>query len=315
MKVRLFFVGFWFLLGLPIAWAWKVEAPADTLPGHPFPLRIYTPLEIEEVAVTIRKGVDAEAIVEGKAFRVFIEEEKGEALWVSLLGIPSTAPAGTYTVELTGGRTLLTTLFSIRAREFLREEIPLNYEMTRLRTEEDERKVQEWLELVRILNQFQPDALYHVEPFQLPVEGFRRTSLFGDRRTFRYIDGSTDRSIHTGIDFATPRGTPVKAAASGRVVFAGPRILTGNTIIIEHLPAVFSLYYHLDTIGVRSGQHVQRGEPIGTSGATGLVTGPHLHWEIRVGGIPVNPDAFLAGGPLDNFFQVRKTHLETNERR
>jgi murein DD-endopeptidase MepM/ murein hydrolase activator NlpD len=71
---------------------------------------------------------------------------------------------------------------------------------------------------------------------------------------------------------------------------ARDRIVTGNTVVIEHLPGVFSLYYHLDSIGVDEGDVVEQGERIGTVGMTGLATGPHLHWEIRVGGVPVAPE-------------------------
>ncbi len=293
--------------------------------GDPLPIRLYTDPGLEEVTILVwedeaKKGL----LLEGKAFRVpdlrltgmeNSENEKEVALWVGLLGIPSVAQPGSYRLEIRMGEVSQIVPVSVLGRQFIHEEIPLNREMTKLRTEEDARKISEMKELLERISQFNPRSIFHVKPFRAPVEGFRRTSRFGDRRKYRYADGGMDQAIHTGIDFATPRGTPVGASASGHVGFAGPRILTGNTVVLEHLPGVYSLYYHLDRIDVKEGAQVKEGERIGTSGATGLVTGPHLHWEVRVGGIPVNPDAFLQTGPLDKFFQLRETAVDFKEGR
>jgi murein DD-endopeptidase MepM/ murein hydrolase activator NlpD len=83
------------------------------------------------------------------------------------------------------------------------------------------------------------------------------------------------------------------------VVLARPRIVTGNSVIIEHFPGVYSLYYHLDTIAVAEGGLVEKGGLLGESGATGLATGPHLHWEIRAAGENADPDAFINRSVLD----------------
>ena len=80
---------------------------------------------------------------------------------------------------------------------------------------------------------------------------------------------------------------------------AKERVLTGLTVVMEHLPGVYSLYYHMDSIRVEQGQMVEAGMVIGTVGSTGLVTGPHLHWEIRAGGIAVNPDTFIEKPIID----------------
>jgi murein DD-endopeptidase MepM/ murein hydrolase activator NlpD len=83
------------------------------------------------------------------------------------------------------------------------------------------------------------------------------------------------------------------------VVLARNRIVTGNSVIIEHLPGVYSLYYHLDSIDAAEGAIVAAGERLGLSGATGLATGPHLHWEIRVSGENTDPDILMARPVLD----------------
>jgi hypothetical protein len=321
-------------LFLPAAWGSEViQTQQEVLPGDPLAVRLHVDPLVPEVTVLLWDSDSRQnLLVEGKAFRIpavqMIGQENGQgihtgdteigigsALWIGILGIPTLIPPGSYRLEIRLGGVSYMVPISVRGRQFLHEEIALNKEMSKLRTEEDARKIEEMRELLERVKRFEPQSMYHLRPFRLPVEGFRRTSQFGDRRKYRYADGATDQAIHTGIDFATPRGTPIGASAAGKVVFAGPRILTGNTVVLEHLPGVYSLYYHLDRIEVNEGTLVREGERIGTSGATGLVTGPHLHWEIRVGGIPVNPDAFLKAGPLDKFFQLRETAVESKEGR
>ncbi len=95
--------------------------------------------------------------------------------------------------------------------------------------------------------------------------------------------------MHTGVDIAAPHGTPIKAAADGEVVFAGYRRGYGNTIIIDHGGGVATLYAHCSALAVGEGTTVRQGQVIGYVGATGLATGPHLHFEVRRNGEPVNP--------------------------
>ena len=100
--------------------------------------------------------------------------------------------------------------------------------------------------------------------------------------------------FHTGIDVSTAEGTPVLAAANGTVVLAGFNAGGyGNYIVIAHAGGLDTLYGHLDSIGVRQGQVVSRGQPIGTEGSTGNSTGAHLHFEVRRGGAPIDPSTFL----------------------
>ena len=123
--------------------------------------------------------------------------------------------------------------------------------------------------------------------FKMPVSG-RLTSPFGSVRTFN--DGSTRR--HTGYDFQLTAGVPIMAAASGRVVFARHMDIHGNIVIIDHGWGVFSSYSHMKEMYVVPGQQVLQGEVLGVSGNTGRSTGPHLHWEVAVNGVWVNPITF-----------------------
>jgi len=185
----------------------------------------------------------------------------------------------------------------VRYKRFRSEEIAFNQSLSALMTTPDPRKVVEFHELREILASFHSRSLFHTETLSLPVEATRRTSQFADRRLYSFTDGGSSRSLHNGIDLAAPEGTPVFASGAGRVVLAKERIITGNSVVIEHLPGVFSLYYHLQDIEVQEGQRLFQGQRIGTVGMTGLATGPHLHWELRVSGVAVDPD-FFVGRPM-----------------
>lgn len=111
------------------------------------------------------------------------------------------------------------------------------------------------------------------------------TSFFGTRRTY---NTSEELSFHSGTDFGGS-GTPIYAPAAGTVVLAEPLTVRGNAVVIDHGLGLYSGYWHQSQLAVVEGQQVQRGDLIGYIGNTGLVTGPHLHWEMRLNGIAVNP--------------------------
>jgi len=136
-------------------------------------------------------------------------------------------------------------------------------------------------------------------PFVLPLEG-RATSAFGLPR--RYAPGGPV-SFHVGTDIAAPTGTPIVATNDGIVTVAGMYPIKGGLVIIDHGFGVSSLYFHQSRLHVAVGDVVQRGEVIGEVGSTGLSTGPHLHWEMRIDGVPTAPlawvDRYWPGEPLD----------------
>ena len=130
---------------------------------------------------------------------------------------------------------------------------------------------------------------YWAQPFIVPVPG-HSTSSFGRRS----IVNGQPRSPHTGTDFQAATGTPVVAPNDGRVVLARDLYFPGNTIIIDHGLGVYSYLAHLSAFDVAEGTLVTRGQTIAKSGATGRVTGPHLHWTLRLGAARVDPLSLLA---------------------
>lgn len=126
-------------------------------------------------------------------------------------------------------------------------------------------------------------------PFVRPVLE-AANSAFGTRSVFN----GEARNAHGGADFMSPAGTPIRAPNAGRVVVARDLYFSGNTVVIDHGLGLFSLLAHLSAFDVHEGDRVAGGEIVGRVGATGRVTGPHLHWAVRVDGARVDPLSVLA---------------------
>jgi murein DD-endopeptidase MepM/ murein hydrolase activator NlpD len=139
-------------------------------------------------------------------------------------------------------------------------------------------------ELLRSIYSISSDRWLGGGSFILPLEG-RASNNFGKRRIFNNLP----RSPHSGQDISSPSGTPVAASNSGRVVLAKDLYFSGNTVIIDHGLGVFTYYCHFSEILSERGDWVRSGDVIGRVGATGRVTGPHLHWSVRIAGSRVDP--------------------------
>ena len=124
--------------------------------------------------------------------------------------------------------------------------------------------------------------------FVAPVR-HRRSSPFGSRSIFNGVP----RDRHSGLDFASPAGAVIRAPAAGRVVLVDDLYYTGNTVVLDHGRGVYSVLAHMTRTLVAPGALVARGARLGTVGATGRATGPHLHWSIRIGSTRVDPAAVL----------------------
>jgi murein DD-endopeptidase MepM/ murein hydrolase activator NlpD len=127
------------------------------------------------------------------------------------------------------------------------------------------------------------------DAFILPVDG-KPTSNFGTRS---YYNGQR-RSPHAGVDFVGKTGTPIRAANRGEIVVAAPMYFTGNTVVVDYGERLFSVFAHLSEIHVKTGDTVEPATVVGLVGATGRVTGPHLHWSVRLNGARVDPLSLVA---------------------
>jgi murein DD-endopeptidase MepM/ murein hydrolase activator NlpD len=125
--------------------------------------------------------------------------------------------------------------------------------------------------------------------FIAPVDG-RLSSLFGLKRFYNDIP----KRPHSGLDIAAPTGTPILAPAPAKVIATGSYYFNGNTVFLDHGQGLLSAYLHMNKITVKPGQLVKQGDALGTVGATGRVTGPHLHWMVYLNKTPVDPALFIA---------------------
>lgn len=216
-----------------------------------------------------------------------IEEENGTR-FTFLQGIPVFTEPGIYPFDLvirdrqSGQETRLTINLQVVSGGYGRENIRLLADRGGLLDPAVENAEQALVE--RIMGVFNPER-YFEGPMGLPAAA-TVISPFGRLRS--YNGGPFDR-YHTGTDFAGAPGTPVLAAAPGRVVLADMLNVRGGATIIDHGWGVFTGYWHQAELYVRPGDFVTTGQVIGTIGATGRVTGAHLHWELWVGGVAVDP--------------------------
>jgi murein DD-endopeptidase MepM/ murein hydrolase activator NlpD len=173
---------------------------------------------------------------------------------------------------------------TVRAGKFATESLTVQKQFVEPNEQQAQRVVAEQEKLKQIFDHITPEKLWG-GPFRLPLNGAVRGTNFGKRR----ILNGRPRSPHTGADFPAPTSTPIHATQSGRVVLAEELYFSGNTVIIDHGLGVYSLYGHLSATDVAVGDAVKASAVIGKVGATGRVTGPHLHWGVTVNKARVNP--------------------------
>jgi murein DD-endopeptidase MepM/ murein hydrolase activator NlpD len=220
--------------------------------------------------------------------RLLVRREKNE--WVALAGVPLSAKVGStlkVEVDFASGKRQVRTV-KVVDKKYLTQHLTVAPGQADLPEEQLVRYQHEREHLAQVLRTFSepgPDSLALLQP----VPG-RRSGSFGLRRV---INGMP-RSPHSGLDIAAPEGTPVVAAAPGRVADSGEYLFLGRTLVLDHGQGMLSLYSHLSAIDVETGQPVLAGAPIGKVGATGRATGPHLHFSVYLNAVSVDPAIFLS---------------------
>ena len=217
---------------------------------------------------------------------------QNETRHFAMLGVHSFIEPGIYPMSFTatdtsGAQTTYEARIQIVGGGYGRENIEIPPERQDLL---DPAIVQAELDRVEGIMSGFTDIRYFGGLMSLPSTG-PVTSQYGTRRSY---NGSPFDTFHGGADFGGPPGSLILAPAPGIVALAEPLQVRGNTVIMDHGWGVYTGYWHQTEFFVEAGQFVDRGEPIGTIGATGLVTGAHLHWEMWVGGVQVDPLQWLA---------------------
>lgn len=221
----------------------------------------------------------------GRAFET-VQTEDGTQ--VAILAVHSLSQSGVYSIQLQMTDAVGQTIrydqrLQINAGPYGNEVITIPADRTNLL---EPTLVQSELDQVAaVMSGFRPER-YFDGLMSLPSTG-PVTSQYGTRRS--YNGSPIDNNFHGGTDFGGPVGAPITAPADGIVVLARPLQVRGNVVILDHGWGVYSGYWHLSQISVVEGQQVTRGELLGDLGNTGLVTGAHLHWEMWVQGVQVDP--------------------------
>jgi murein DD-endopeptidase MepM/ murein hydrolase activator NlpD len=212
--------------------------------------------------------------------------------WRVLVGIDLDVAPRTYTVDIIGTSNQSelkgTHRLVITPRQFRTRKLTVDPAFVNPPADAVERINREAAELSDLWSHSEATKLW-TGAFERPVPD-EANSAFGTRS----ILNGEPRSPHSGADFNSPTGTSIKAPNAGRVVLAGDRYFTGNTVMIDHGLTLFSLFAHLSETDVRVGDTVAAGDVIGKVGATGRVTGPHLHWSVRINGARIDPLSLLA---------------------
>ena len=271
------------LLALPVAAA---ERPTGT--WHP--ARVH-PGELAWVHV---RGAGDAAVLEGSLGSrtlTFFPYAGGQAAVVGIDLEVKAGPQGWRLAILEPGREprALKGQLTIHRRDYAVQRLTLPTGMVDLDPETERRAVSEGERLRTLYQTISPERLWRGR-FVRPVAGTGPPSVFGSRR----IINGQPRSPHSGGDYAAERGTPVVAANSGRVALVADFFFPGRLVALDHGLGLYTMYFHLDTVGVTEGELVDRGQRIGTVGATGRATGPHLHFGVQLAGSRIDPVALLS---------------------
>jgi murein DD-endopeptidase MepM/ murein hydrolase activator NlpD len=203
-----------------------------------------------------------------------------------LFGVDLDAEAGRYPLAVHFSDPLMkpvTVEVEVQEKIFPVEELTLPEGMVTPPEEVLERIARERKAAAEVYRTSAPQAVWR-PPFAVPTDG-TPSGNFGKRR----ILNGQPKSPHSGVDYKAARGTEVKAVAKGEIRMAEELYYSGKTILIDHGAGLVSQYFHLDSLNVRRGEMVERGATIGLVGATGRVTGPHLHFGIRLYGMRSDP--------------------------
>ena len=213
--------------------------------------------------------------------------------WITLIGVDLDTEPGSYGAAMrlafeSGTERTLTETITVAPGEYPTTELTVAPGFVDLSPENEARAARESRRIAAIYATLTSEMLW-TDPFVAPVEGVVGGRNFGHRRVFN----GQPRAPHGGADLRAATGTPIMAANRGRIVLAEELFFSGNAVFVDHGLGLYSVYLHLSRIDVAPGQIIERGQVVGLAGATGRVTGPHLHWGVRILDARVDPFTLL----------------------
>lgn len=238
------------------------------------------------VAIVELEGTsDTAPTVTFEGDRVMVLPREGG--WLAIVGIPLAREPGPAVLNIQQGLNQLTRGFTVAGKTYRTQTLKVAPKHVDLSAEDAARVAREQPHIRATVATFTataPATMRLVSPVKGP-----RSSSFGLRRVFN----NQPRNPHSGMDIAAPTGTAVVAPAPGRVIDTGDYFFNGQSVFIDHGQGLVTLYCHLSAISVAAGTEVKTGQKIGEVGATGRVTGPHLHWGVALNRAFVDPALFL----------------------
>lgn len=259
--------------------------PAEPAPSGVFPQTLQVPGGIARLPL----GAAATRPV-ARAGEVPLLVLGDAAGWTALVGIPLAAKPGaaSITVETGGGQRQVA--YTVAPKKYQEQRLTVAPGTVDLSPENEARYERERAHQAVVMATFTEPVLQATQLLmQVPVPG-RRSSSFGLRRVFN----GKARNPHSGMDIAAATGTPIVAPLPARVIDVGDYFFNGNTVWLDHGGGLLSMVCHLSAIDVKLGDTLQTGQRLGAVGATGRVTGPHLHWGVMLNRTMVDPALFLA---------------------
>ncbi len=219
----------------------------------------------------------------------FWQESGKEGIQRGLVGVDLEKAPGEYELKVTGQtasgeKIVCRAMVEVKKGQFATEKLQVGKQFVEPNPEQIKRANEELQKLREIFDRVTPERLWDGK-FRVPLDGVTSGSNFGKRRILNGNPGSP----HSGIDLPGATGTPVHAAQRGRVVLAEELFFAGNAVVVDHGLGIYTFYGHLSEIDVKVGDTLEPGTVMGKVGATGRVTGPHLHWGLTVERARVNP--------------------------
>ncbi len=230
------------------------------------------------------------AAVDKKRYKIFGNPVNGEKFYalipISYEEKPSDKKVEVFYKEAGKEKSKIISL-SIKDAKYEKETLSVDDSKVTLSEEDQQRASKEYAEAMKIYNTATHKS-YMTSDFIVPMDS-KVTSDFGKARVYN----NTLKGYHGGTDFRAIVGTPFLASNDGKVVLVQDRFYSGGSVIIDHGHGIYSCYFHMSKFGVKEGEDVKKGDVIGLSGDTGRVSGPHLHFGIRIGGEQVDPLHFI----------------------